>query len=345
MDDVMSSEAIPPCGPGLISVVIPLYNMKPYIRRAVDSVLGQTYRDFELIVVDDGSTDGGDEVVASLQDPRILLVRQENSGVSVARNRGIAMARGELIAFLDADDAWKPGFLESIIQLRKKFPQAGIYATAFEILKNNGQKREYYLQIIDKYHNGLFYLFEDGPEILNIITSAMAVPKSIFDELGGFVPGEVILQDTEVILKIAIHYPIAWCNDNLAIYYQNTADPTTKRSYRDKFSAKEPAVSITARRYIDSGILEARQEDLLRDFVAGFQLKAAWRCLMQGKKDEALRLMGYVKQSKRFLKEPGWQRRCVFWTFLAKLPVNVFPIYEKIKNGERYVRNKFKGKG
>ena len=91
-----------------ISVVIPLYNKVKYIRRALDSVLNQTSADLEVIVVDDGSTDGGGHVVLRQHDGRVRLIRQGNKGVSVARNRGVSEARADLIAFLDADDEWLP---------------------------------------------------------------------------------------------------------------------------------------------------------------------------------------------------------------------------------------------
>ncbi len=94
----------------LISVVIPLYNKEPYIKRAIDSILAQKIQDYEIIVIDDGSTDKSAEVVKSFPDPRIRLIQQENAGVSAARNRGIEEAKAELIAFLDADDEWTPIF-------------------------------------------------------------------------------------------------------------------------------------------------------------------------------------------------------------------------------------------
>src|SRR5262249_7159571 len=86
-----------------VSIITPLYNKAPYIRRTLDSVAAQTFRDFELIVVDDGSTDGGERLVADYVDERVRLIRQPNAGPGAARNRGIAEARGELLAFLDAD--------------------------------------------------------------------------------------------------------------------------------------------------------------------------------------------------------------------------------------------------
>jgi len=95
-----------------VSVIVPLYNKAPYVRRALDSVAAQTFGDFELIVVDDGSTDEGASVVESFGDGRVRLIRQENTGPGAARNRGINEARGEVLAFLDADDEWLPTYLE-----------------------------------------------------------------------------------------------------------------------------------------------------------------------------------------------------------------------------------------
>ena len=98
----------------MISVIITLYNKTAYIERALRSVLNQTYQDFEIVVVDDGSTDGGGDIVSRLPDPRIRLVRQRNAGAGTARNRGIRESRGEWIAMLDGDDEWRPGFLRAV---------------------------------------------------------------------------------------------------------------------------------------------------------------------------------------------------------------------------------------
>ena len=95
----------------MISVIIPLYNKEDYISRAIDSVLRQTFKDFELIIVNDGSTDQGPGIARNFHDRRIRVIDQQNSGEGAARNRGVAEARAELVAFLDADDEWESSFL------------------------------------------------------------------------------------------------------------------------------------------------------------------------------------------------------------------------------------------
>ena len=104
-----------------ISIVIPLYNKAPYVRRALDSIAAQTFTDFELIVIDDGSTDDGAAIVEKYLDRRFRLIRQANAGPGAARNVGIAQARGEFIAFLDADDEWLPNYLAEGLRLFEEF--------------------------------------------------------------------------------------------------------------------------------------------------------------------------------------------------------------------------------
>jgi glycosyltransferase involved in cell wall biosynthesis len=174
-----------------ISVVIPLYNKAPYIERAIRSVLVQTVAPDEIIVVDDGSTDGGGDLVEAIQNPLIKLVRQENRGVSVARNRGIELAQGELIAFLDADDAWEPQYLEEIYALRRRFPEAGAYATAVELVDRQGKspKAPCTPFQLPADGQGLMEFFVEGALDTGMFTPAVAAPKAVLLEVGGFNPG------------------------------------------------------------------------------------------------------------------------------------------------------------
>jgi glycosyltransferase involved in cell wall biosynthesis len=122
----------------LISVVIPLYNKATYIEATIKSVLINTEYVSEIIVVDDGSTDGSYNVVKAMDHPLVRLISQKNGGVSKARNTGIREARGVLIAFLDADDLYRPAYLISIINMYKKYPEATAYATSYSYLCKDG---------------------------------------------------------------------------------------------------------------------------------------------------------------------------------------------------------------
>lgn len=105
-----------------VSVIIPLFNKAPFVGRALSSVLAQSFSDFEVIVVDDGSTDSGAEIVEALAEPRVRIIRQTNAGPGAARNRGLSEAQGEFVAFLDADDEWLPEYLEDSL---KRFAELG----------------------------------------------------------------------------------------------------------------------------------------------------------------------------------------------------------------------------
>jgi len=121
----MVSPSIP-----IVSVVICLYNMVKEVGRAIDSVIAQSISDFELIIVDGGSTDGSLTVVNSYHDSRLRLIHQKSKGAAAGRNEGILVTETDFITFLDADDVWCPDFLSTVLHLRKDFPDAGAYGTS-----------------------------------------------------------------------------------------------------------------------------------------------------------------------------------------------------------------------
>jgi glycosyltransferase involved in cell wall biosynthesis len=118
--------------PPFVSVIVPLFNKAPYVSRALNSLKSQSFTDFEVIIVDDGSTDGGAEIAESFSDERFRVVRQANAGPGAARNRGIEMARGELTAFLDADDDWLPSYLRRAVDHLAAHQAATASAAYFE---------------------------------------------------------------------------------------------------------------------------------------------------------------------------------------------------------------------
>ena len=209
----------------MISVVIPLYNKARHIQRALDSVLAQTYEDFEVIVVNDGSTDGSEEVAGRYADPRIRIVHREHinsAGGHAARNRGIAEARAELIAFLDADDEWLPAHLATIMRLVDRHPECGAYATAFSVITPGGTTTDpAFAGIPDSPYEGVipnYFRTVWGDQA--VWTSAVAIPRKAFDNCGLFPEGEQRRGDLDMWCRIALKYPIAFSTDASAVYHR-----------------------------------------------------------------------------------------------------------------------------
>jgi glycosyltransferase involved in cell wall biosynthesis len=122
----------------MFSIVIPLYNKELSIGNTIQSVLNQTYQDYEIIIVNDGSTDNSLHVVEQINDSRIRIITKPNGGVSSARNRGIKEAKYDWIAFLDGDDLWEKDHLEEITKMMQVYPNEKVYVTSFEY--SNGSK-------------------------------------------------------------------------------------------------------------------------------------------------------------------------------------------------------------
>src|SRR5271170_3935857 len=126
--------------PPAVSIVVPLYNKAPFIAATVRSALAQTFTDFEIVVVDDGSTDGGAAQLCDVADPRLVMVRQENSGVGAARTRAMREGRGRYVAFLDADDLWHPQHLLHLMELVRRYPEAALFGNGFAEGTNLGPR-------------------------------------------------------------------------------------------------------------------------------------------------------------------------------------------------------------
>jgi cellulose synthase/poly-beta-1,6-N-acetylglucosamine synthase-like glycosyltransferase len=202
---------------------MPLYNKEGEVRRAIGSVMNQEFRDFELIVVDDGSTDSGPEIVSSYRDPRIRIVSQVNAGASAARNRGIELARAGLIAFLDADDEWYAKFLPTILDLTLKFPECSIFATSYVIAnKESGIRRAVLRGLPRNFQQGVLQRYfevasqSDPP----LWSSAIAIRKAAIEAIGGFPVGIATGEDLLTWAKLAVEYKIAYSIAPLAMFWE-----------------------------------------------------------------------------------------------------------------------------
>ncbi|WP_034044734.1 glycosyltransferase family 2 protein [Wocania ichthyoenteri] len=202
------------------SVIIPLYNKEKYIEDTLRSVLNQTFQDFEVIIVDDGSTDNSVEEVNKVEDSRISIFTIENQGVSHARNFGISKASTNYIAFLDADDLWLSNHLELQKYMIENFPNCGLYASAYEKRNYNIKIESYYLNIPKNWVGIVENYFESSFVSCIAWTSAVIVPKNVLQNFGGF-DEKITLgagEDTDLWIQIALQYKVAFNNQVTAIY-------------------------------------------------------------------------------------------------------------------------------
>lgn len=212
----------------MFSVIIPLYNKAPYVRKTLESVLGQTFGDYELFVIDNGSTDGSSKILASFDDPRIRICRLEkNVGVSKARNLGVRLSgeetfRSPYITFLDADDWWEPTFLEEMAGIIERHPEACIYGAGYYIVKN-GKKRVAPIGVEDGFTEGeINYCQVYAKTLCMPLTSiSVAIPRTVFDEAGGFKPHLKLGEDFDLWIRIALRHTIVFLNKPLSNYNQD----------------------------------------------------------------------------------------------------------------------------
>lgn len=215
------------------SVIIPLYNKAPYVEKALRSVAAQTFADYELIVVDDGSKDDSAVIAEkclndcwlSLSKPQhVKLIRQANAGVSTARNNGVAASQGEYVCFLDADDWWEPAFLEEVAKLIAEFPDAGIYGTNYTVVNETRHKtRVASIGVDEGFKKGYINYCRAYANTMHMpLTSiSVSIPRKVFDEIQGFKPHLKLGEDFDLWIRIALKYKVAFLNKPLANYNQD----------------------------------------------------------------------------------------------------------------------------
>jgi len=208
------------------SIIIPLYNKAPYVAKAIGSVLSQTFTDYELIIVDDGSKDDSYAVALNVIEGRgnCHIYRQQNAGVSVARNIGAAFSHGDYLCFLDADDWWDKRFLEEMVQLIEEFPDAGIYGTSYIIVNETKRKtRVSPIGVEQDFEKGYINYCQVYSKTLAmpLWTGAVCIPHDIFEEMKGFLQGIKLGEDFLLWIHIALKYKVAFLNKPLAYYNQD----------------------------------------------------------------------------------------------------------------------------
>ena len=245
----------------IFSVLIPLYNKENDITKTLSSVFAQLFTDFEIVIINDGSTDNSEAEVLKFTDPRIRYYKTANRGISQARNLGIEKSQGKLIAFLDADDLWLPNHLEQLYKLYSQFPEAGLMASNYKIVHPNNYIEHTFFKGIDKTYFGIVpNIFKVSLKYRLLWTSAVAVKKEVFNIVGTFDPNinlGAAGEDTDLWIRIALNYPIAFNGAVTAQYMLGAGNrvshaQTLKRQFAklDKFRNEEK-VNKSLQKFLD----------------------------------------------------------------------------------------------
>ncbi len=209
-----------------VSVIIPTYNRLPMVREAVESVLAQDFEDFELIVVDDGSTDGTAEAIRGYGGRVRLIEHPHNRGVSAARNTGILHSRGKYIAFLDSDDLWVKGKLKIQVNFLDENPQYPLCYTD-EIWIRKGKR----VNPMKKHSKYSGWIFEKCLPLCIISPSSVMIRRTLFKKVGLFDEALPVCEDYDFWLRVSIRFPIFFINKKLIIKRGGHPDQLSQRSW------------------------------------------------------------------------------------------------------------------
>jgi glycosyltransferase involved in cell wall biosynthesis len=274
-----------------VSVVIPLYNKESSISRTLNSILNQTVDDFEVIVVNDGSTDNSLDIVKKFDDPRIHLIQQQNQGVSAARNRGVEAAEGKLIAFLDADDEWLPIFLEKILYLYDKYPAAGLLILGHQEFEEMINDKPKYSPILNSAWEGILpsYFVSVTFDHYLVCTGSIGVPKDILNETGLFKEGVSWGEDEDLWGRIALKYPVAYSSQLGTIIHFMESD-INRLKVRMVSTQVHPFISEVQKRISEKKVPDFMVNDL-SEYVALLQIRSATHNLDIGNKGVARNIL------------------------------------------------------
>src|SRR6185369_17057737 len=224
-----------------VSVLLPTYDRAEYLGAAIESVLGQTFGDLELIVVDDGSTDGTERVLASITDPRLRVIRRPHAGCAAALNAGLAVARGRHIARNDSDDVWLPELLAELVPLLDARPELGmVYARCDGMHADgapSGATRGGPLRYPDDAFSSLLYA-NYTPSIATIYR------RTCLERVGDYDEGLTYAEDWDLALRVARHFPVAFVDRMLARIREHPGNATALNSATLRKRTSELAVVL-----------------------------------------------------------------------------------------------------
>lgn len=239
-----------------ISVIIPVYNRSRLLHRAVASVIAQTHQDLEIIVVDDGSDDNPESALAQCGDPRIRYIRQQQAGVSAARNRGVSAAQYPLIAFLDSDDEWRAHKLQCQLDAIRGSDYPLCYTGEHWIRHG----KPFHHAKSDQKYGG--YVFEHCLHDCFIGCSTALIRKNIFHKIGGFDESLPVCEDYDLWLRLTAHYPVRYIKEKLINKYAGHGDQLSHIYWGlDQYRIQ------SIRTILNNGMLNTKQQTLARNVL------------------------------------------------------------------------------
>ena len=241
----------------LVSVIIPTYNRSNVIHKAIESVLQQTYKNLELIVVDDGSTDNTSDTLASYKD-KLTVIHQNNAGPSAARNRGVESSRGQIIAFQDSDDLWLPTKIERQVDIMQKLDKSVPCCLCNAIVHfPDGRKKTSFdlAPIKPSYSVGIW---KNVTRILStrfvLFTQSVAVRRKVLTRIGGFDESFSIMEDHDLALHLSLVGPWAYIKEPLVIYHADKPEGLSYRARKEKIQLQKIIVRMYSKILHDNRI-------------------------------------------------------------------------------------------
>lgn len=254
------------------SIVMPNYNKSKYIESSIDSVLNQKYGKFELIVVDDGSTDDSIDIIKRFNDERVRLISQENNGASIARNTGIKNSKYGYVAFLDSDDFWCSDFLEEISVLIKEFPDCNAFGCAYSRLKSNSINNTKVDDNTGKHFviENYFKWILDGNQ--GLTASSTVIKKCLFDDIGMFPPNVKNWEDLDMWARVGLNGCVAFTTNRCAIYRE--VDDSASKVNKTRLSA--PFIE-NYKEIIQDDMIRLDRRKMFTEYVYSLKFEGAWQ--------------------------------------------------------------------
>lgn len=293
----------------MVSAIIPTYNRGRVLCEAIESVLQQTYQNMEVIVVDDGSTDDTQERLRQFGD-RIRVVTQRNGGPASARNHGITLAMGELIAFLDSDDLWLPTKIERQVNLLERLgPSISCCLCNITMQWRTGDRTSFDIASLDPPIDEGIWLNVDEILVTRFVlfNQGIMIRRKVLERSGGFDESLWLLEDTDLSLRLSLEGPWAFIRDPLVVWRESSNGSLYKQAQKDEMSSRMPLVRILEKHL--ARVMARECPPRLRRYAHGELMRA--RRQLRASRKSLMTLRGHSVAGK-LLQEVERYRRALF---------------------------------